>query len=344
MATSAADHAADGRWPLGLARKAAKGVRVDGNPSRGASSSDEEVSARDGGALHAAAAAALDSQQMVVGQAAVDGRPDAASTDAHLDGFDLREGVANIQQADLVWFQDAMEQASRIRFGHRAQLVWWGPDKIRRPLRQLAADTGVYAFEVSPTKCQRLLTYLEDPGNYSKAGFLQMAGTTWPGYNNYGLVHAEGGVDEHLQERLTVRVGNLEQVDYLLQREAMIWDIAQEVTVGVGGVLHLAPNRRAGGKALRAMHLLLQDVSQQASFALHSDENDLRNTIRGDLGEMTTAIVNLSEEVSAMRVWGMAPAVYRGQGHAFAFPGGALHESLRRAKGAPVWKLAMFFC
>ena len=90
-----------------------------------------------------------------------------------------------------------MVQASRIRFGHWTQLVWWDADKTRRPLRQLAADTGVYAFEVSPTKCQRLLTYLEDPGSYSKDGFLKLAGTTWPGYNNYGLVHAVGGVDTH---------------------------------------------------------------------------------------------------------------------------------------------------
>ena len=117
-----------------------------------------------------------------------------------------------------------------------------------------------------------------------------------------------------MQERLTVRVGNLEQVDFLLQREAMIRDIAQEVTSGVGGVLRLARKRRRGEKALRAMHLLRQDVSQQASFALHSDANDLRHTIKGDLEEMTTAIVNLTDEISAMRMWGMAPAVYRGQG------------------------------
>jgi hypothetical protein len=349
MATSAADPAADGRLPPFLARKAALGVVVGGSDLRGGSARDAEVSAVHGGALHAAAAAALDSQQVVVGQAADDGRPDAASTDALLDGFDLREGVDKFHKHDLDWVQHAMVQASRIRFGHWTQLVWWGADKTRHPLRQLAADTGVYAFEVSPTNCQRLLTYLEDPGSYSKDGFLKLAGTTWPGYNNYGLVHAVDGVDTHLQERLTVRVGNLEQVDFLLQREAMIRDIAQEVTVGLGGVeLRLARKRRRGEKALRAMHLLRQDVSEQASFALHSDANDLRHTIKGDLEEMTTAIVNLTDEISAMRMWGMAPAVYRGQGHSVAFPGAALHESLRRAKGAPahkhVWKLAMFFC
>ena len=62
---------------------------------------------------------------------------------------------------------------------------------------------------------------------------------------------------------------------------------------------------------------------------------------------MTTVIVNLSDECSGMRVWGMHPVLYRERGDAVAFPGACLHESLPRRADVPpgrvVWKLALFW-
>ena len=83
-------------------------------------------------------------------------------------------------------------------------------------------------------RCVRLLSYLEDRGNYNEDAVLQMAGTTWPGYADYHLVHAAGGAQPLLQQRLTVRVGNLQDVDWLLRRETMIWNLVQEVREQLG--------------------------------------------------------------------------------------------------------------
>lgn len=268
--------------------------------------------------------------------------------------FDLAPPAPRFTATDVEWVAHAKACASRVRFGHRTHIVWWGvgTQRVQRPLRRLAADTGVYAFRIPVSKCQRVLSYLDDPNHYSADGYLKMADTTWPGYSGYDLVHAKGGADKELQERLTVRVGNLDSVELLLSKEEMISDLVQEVREQLGAPA-LQQKKTSGftqpdGKKLRAMHFLLQDGTMQASFALHSDANDLRGSIRGNLEDMTTAIVSLSSEKSAMRVWGMAPVMYDGQGSCVAFLGAALHESLPRAKNAPatspVWKLAMFFC
>ena len=271
------------------------------------------------------------------------------------ESFDLAPPAPRFTATDVEWVAHAKELASRVRFGHWTHIVWWGvgTQRVQRPLRRLAADTGVYAFKIPVSKCQRVLSYLDDPNHYSADGYLKMADTTWPGYSGYNLVHAEGGADNELQERLTVRVGNLHGVELLLSKEEMISDLVQEVREQLGAPAlqqkKTSGFTQPGGKKLRAMHFLRQDRTKQASFALHSDANDLRGSIRGNLEEMTTAIVSLSREKSAMRVWGMAPVMYDGQGSCVAFLGAALHESLPRAKNAPVatcpvWKLAMFFC
>ena len=74
------------------------------------------------------------------------------------------------------------------------------------------------------------------------------------------------------------------------------------------------------GKAIRALHFLAQDETQQASFSWHSDGEDLKGRSMPDTSDMTTVIVHLSHECSGMRVWGCRPALYRAQGDSVAFP------------------------
>ena len=94
------------------------------------------------------------------------------------------------------------------------------------------------------------------------------------------------------------------------------------------------------GKSIRAMHFLLQDQTQQASFSWHADADDI-----GHEGiHMTTVIVSLSNVPSCMRMWGFQPFLFEGAGAACAFAGAATHESVpRKSAGAPVRKVALFF-
>ena len=346
MASSSTHSEDGGRLPLGLERKRSKGVDVSGG--RSGEPTDEDGLAEDCAYPSTAAAADLASHSHVADPEYDRGYDDERGYEA----FDLEPRATRFTSEDLsTWVPHAKELASRIRFGHLSHITWWGGvgDTTRRPLRRLAADTGVYAFKVSQDSCQRLVSYLDDDRNYNDDGFLLMAGTSWPGYGGYRFVHAEGGVVPSQQERRTVRIVNLQYVDSVLKKEEMFRDLVQEVRDQLGAPPLLPGNKQPEGKKLRAMHVLRQDAGQQASFALHSDSYDLKGMIKGELEEMTTAIVSLSQEVSGMRVWGMGPVLYGGQGHGVAFPGGALHESLPRAKHAaaavrPVWKVAMFFC
>ena len=100
------------------------------------------------------------------------------------------------------------------------------------------------------------------------------------------------------------------------------------------------------GKCIKALHFLLQDETEQASFSWHDDAYDLELSSKMHASEMTTVIVSLSEACSGMRIWGCEPVLYRGQGDAVAFPGAAAHETLPRRPNLPVprvWKVALFF-
>ena len=140
------------------------------------------------------------------------------------------------------------------------------------------------------------------------------------------------------------------EINFLLREVQEIWDLVQAVRQALGLPLPKRGTLQPRGKAIKALHFLLQDETQQAVFSWHNDAHDIltRGQPRQAAEEMTTVIVSLSDVRSAMRIWGMAPVLYANQGSGVAFPGAALHESLRRAKHAPeaaaVWKVAMFFC
>ena len=150
-------------------------------------------------------------------------------------------------------------------------------------------------------------------------------------------------------QRKTVRVSGKTACDNVLAGQPEV----RQLVDAVRRALRLPDARRdplaprpsqPQGKTIRAMHFILQDHSQQASFSWHDDSRDI-----GHEGyHMTTIIVSLSTELSCMRVWGFEPHLFDGMGAACAFPGAALHESVPRSPvapaGKPVRKVALFFC
>lgn len=268
--------------------------------------------------------------------------------DGGLQLFDLASREEKVPEG--VWVAAAIQKALDIRWGKIPFITWWESAKqAPTPLKhlRLPPSLGVHAFSVNPAVCEELRSYLADARNYTEAGYLRMAGTQWPGYSGYPYVHARSQITP-LQEKRTCRVQGHEQVNLLLRDEPRVWALVQEVRSALRLPMPERGALQRRGKQIRAMHFLLQDETQQASFSWHSDDEDIRTARGRDGCEMTTVIVSLSEECSGMRVWGCAPVVYEGQGAAVAFPGMALHESLpRKAEGSAaarvVRKVALFF-
>jgi hypothetical protein len=152
-------------------------------------------------------------------------------------------------------------------------------------------------------------------------------------------------------QRKTVRVSGKAMCNSVLAGQPELRELVDAVRVA----LRLPDSRKTPealtppqpkGKCIRAMHFLLQDDSQQASFSWHDDASDI-----GHEGmHMTTVIVSLSSVPSCMRMWGFQPFLFQGEGAACAFAGAALHESVPRRTGSPgapepepVRKVALFF-
>ena len=283
---------------------------------------------------------------------------DLGGFDDDLDGvdeppqelFDLSLRGEHLVEDKMVWAAPAMELALKIRHRDVRTIDWWHPlvtsPAVALPGVRLSQATGLYSFQVDRAVCQQLLDFLQDPSNYDEEGFLKMAGTQWPGYGSYPYVHAGIHVPS-LQERKTVRCQNKQAVTRVLQQEPFVRALLEAVRQALGLPAPVGRAVQAGGKCVRAMHFLLQDETQQAAFSWHSDVEDLQASSQRT-SDMTTVIVNLTDELTGMRLWGCAPHCYEGQGSAVAFHGAALHESLPRLHHMPadsgVWKVAFFFC
>ena len=142
-----------------------------------------------------------------------------------------------------------------------------------------------------------------------------------------------------------MRVSGKTACDFVLENQPEVRQLVETVR----STLRLPDSRRdptarkpaqSKGKCIRAMHFLLQDAAEQASFTWHADADDI-----GHKGQhMTTIIVSLSNECSGMRMWGFGPHLFGGMGSACAFAGAALHESVpKRNLLQPVRKVALFF-
>ena len=252
------------------------------------------------------------------------------------------------------WARDSKAHAEDLLFGARpGHIWWWGRSRAEDsyPLERaiLSADTGVHAFHIERAVCEKLRMILADPNNYDEKMTLVLAGTAFPGYAGYPYVHADCGVLPFVQERRTVRVQEHADINFLLRNVQEIWDVVQAVRQALGLPLPKRPTLQPRGKAIKALHFLLQDATQQATFSWHNDAEDIltRGQPRQAAEEMTTVIVSLSDVRSAMRIWGCTPVVYQGQGSAVAFPGAALHETVPRLSDSEApdvcRKLALFF-
>ena len=194
---------------------------------------------------------------------------------------------------------------------------------------------------------------MQNPASYEPGtGYLMLDNARWPGYKDYWLVHAKEHNPE-LQSRHTVVVNGLAKVQELLDQSPEVCAVFR----GVHRALGLPPLRGklkskqpTAGKRCKIIHFLFQDATEEALFSWHSDDV---GTDRIQMSrDMSTVVVNLSNEVSAMRLYGddYQPHVFEKCGDACIFQGSALHESVpRRPESFPdgvlpmVHKIVFFF-
>ena len=272
----------------------------------------------------------------------------AETTDSVLALFDLN--LRADRMPDEEWVASARARAEQIRLGHEKHILWWHADRRAFPLEhvRLKADTGVHAFQVDRGVCEELRSFLATTSNYNEHGYLMLAGTQFPGYGGYPFVHAPGGHASYAQELRTVRVHSKRNVNAVLRSTPQLWALVVAVRCALMLPTPRKGQQQTAGKSIVALHFLVQDETQQAVFSWHDDGEDLQEiSARYGVDHMTSVIMNLSDACSGMRIWGCAPALYRVQGDAVAFPGRALHESLPRSGDAPaecaVFKVALFF-
>ena len=83
------------------------------------------------------------------------------------------------------------------------------------------------------------------------------------------------------------------------------------------------------------MVMLRQDAQAQASFSWHDDRTDLKYLKPAVSDAMVTAIVQLTDGETAMRLHSFEPFKFAKAGDCVCFSGAAVHESVPR-KSAPV--------
>ena len=94
----------------------------------------------------------------------------------------------------------------------------------------------------------------------------------------------------------------------------------------------------------RAIHFLTQDKRTQAVFSYHDDLSDLAHLKPKVKEQMVSAIVQLTDGESAMRMWSFHPHKYERAGDGVLFSGAAIHETLpwKDPAGREVMKVAFF--
>ena len=273
------------------------------------------------------------------------------------------------------WVPQSKEIAYKIKARDVKHVVWWDVSRLhpspvdmyRLAHLPYAHDTGLFSCVIDEEACTTMAAYLDNPDNYSDDGWLIFSGQTYPGYSRYPYVHASIGQLPSVQEvcahspsdssssdvshflfavpqRKTVRVSGKTACDNVLAGAPEVRKLLSAVRKALGlPELRRTPDAlrpaQSPGKCVRAMHFLMQDASEQASFTWHDDATDI-----GADSHMTTVIVSLSKELSGMRIWGFRPHLFNGMGSAAVFAGAALHESLPRHDASkPVRKVAFFF-
>ena len=200
--------------------------------------------------------------------------------------------------------------------------------------KRASMQTGLVAFSgLQVQACQELAAYLRHPENRSPEGYLILGGRNFPGYALYDRVH--GKFNPGVQAKQTAKFHSKADVTFVLQHSKPLLKIflllLSALGVDLKEIQDAANLRQAANKYFkrcRAIHFLQQDKHANALFAWHDDLQDLKGLRPAVSDKMVTAIVQLNDGETAMRLHDFQPHKFTKAGDAVLFNGAAVHESL----------------
>ena len=207
------------------------------------------------------------------------------------------------------------------------------------PTRFLRSDVGVWSCNCSPGNAEAFAEYMLNKEHRSDSGFLKVPGFdegSVSGYFDYKTLSVPH--NPTLQSIRTVTTSTKEKAKQLVRSIPCLQRVLFDV------LLCLGADPKDWEKHLVAFHGLIYSKDRQVEFAWHEDIKETTGLTR----ECLTAVVQCSDAITGMRVYGFTPFLYEGVGHTSVFPGHCIHQTLPLSETAlsalskPVVK-AVFF-
>ena len=186
------------------------------------------------------------------------------------------------------------------------------------PALNLDVNGGVWSCRCAPASARTFAEYMLDPGNRDESGFLKRPegrGNSLGGYFGYDSITVP--LNSQLQSIRTLSATNVQEAHDLVRSLPGLLPLLQDVLWQMGS------DPAAWEKYLKAFHGLILSADRQVEFTWHEDVFETPWLGKRCL----TAVVQCSDAVTAMRMFGFQPFVYDGEGHTSVFPGHAIHQA-----------------
>ena len=186
------------------------------------------------------------------------------------------------------------------------------------PALNLDVNGGVWSCRCAPASARTFAEYMLDPGNRDESGFLKRPegrGNSLGGYFGYDSITVP--LNSQLQSIRTLSATNVQEAHDLVRCLPGLLPLLQDVLWQMGS------DPAAWEKYLKAFHGLILSADRQVEFTWHEDVFETPWLGKRCL----TAVVQCSDAVTAMRMFGFRPFVYVGEGHTSVFPSHAIHQA-----------------
>ena len=178
---------------------------------------------------------------------------------------------------------------------------------------------GVRPCQCEPRNAKIFANYMLDGGNRDASGFLRVPGLSAGSQGGYfGYDRLTGPVNSQVQSIRTLSAESRKAAQSLVRSIPGLLSLLQDVLQRLG-----CSDPTAWGKYLKAFHGLILSVDRQVEFTWHEDIFETPWLKQRCL----TAVVQCSDAVTAMRMFGFRPFVYVGEGHTSVFPSHAIHQA-----------------